>query len=146
MPIRVLLADDHDILRASLRRVLGAQPDFEIVAEASDGMEAVEQAKNCTPDIALLDIGMKKMNGIEAAGRISKECPHTAILMLTVYNSELYVTRAVKAGAHGYLLKESLDDAELTNAIRTVYNGGYAISPAVVNAFAAAIRRAEGSA
>ncbi len=131
MPISILLAEDHDILRESLRQMLESHKDLRVVAEAADGAKAVELAERLVPDVAVLDIGMKKLNGLEAAAHISLRCPHTAILMLTVYGGPQYVVRAVQAGARGYLLKESLEDEDLVCAIRTVHTGGRFFSPAV---------------
>jgi two-component system, NarL family, response regulator NreC len=134
MAITILLADDHDVVRESLRRMLEAHVEFSVVAEASDGKEAVDMAERQRPEVAVLDIGMKRMNGIEAAARISKCSPRTAILMLTVHNHPPYVTRAIVAGARGYLLKDSLDDEELTRAVIAVWNGGSYFSPSVASA------------
>ncbi len=123
MAITILLADDHDVVRESLRRMLEGHVEFSVIAEASDGVEAVAMAERRRPQVAVLDIGMKNMNGIEAASRISQCSPETAILMVTVHNNRRYVERAVKAGARGYLLKDALDDEELTRAVHTVLNG-----------------------
>ena len=146
MAITVLIADDHDILRESLRQMLDSHEDLRVVAEAGDGAEAVRLAELHRPDVAVLDIGMKGMNGLEAAARISSLCPQTAILMLTVYSYARYVTRAIKAGARGYFVKESLDGDELVNAIRTLRNGGCCFSREIAESAAAAIRRAGDSA
>ncbi|MBZ5582868.1 MAG: response regulator transcription factor [Acidobacteriia bacterium] len=134
MPIRILLADDHDILRETLRGMLASHSDFVVIGEAADGAQAVELAERSRPDVAVVDIGMKGMNGIEATVRILRRSPETAVLMLTVYKQESYVTRAVQAGARGYLLKESLEEEELVRAIRTVREGGRFFSAAVTKA------------
>jgi two-component system, NarL family, response regulator NreC len=131
MAITILLADDHEVMRESLRRMLEAHAEFTVIAEASDGLEAVAMAERQHPEVAILDIGMKNMNGVEAAARISRRSPQTAILMVTVHNHPPYVKRAVGAGARGYLLKDSLDDEELTQAVHAVRNGGSYFSPAV---------------
>jgi two-component system, NarL family, response regulator NreC len=134
MAITILLADDHDVVRESLRRMLEAHVEFSVVAEARDGQEAVAMAERQHPDVAVLDIGMKRMNGIEAAARISQCSPGTAILMLTVHDHSPYIKRAIVAGARGYLLKDSLDDQQLTRAVNAVRSGGRYFSPAVANA------------
>jgi two-component system, NarL family, response regulator NreC len=125
--------------------MLESHGDVQVVAEAADGAEAVELAERHSPDVAVLDIGMQKMNGLKAAARISVCSPRTAILMLTVYNDNYYAARAVKAGARGYLLKESLDGDELVRAIRTLQGGGYYFSPEVAEAALAVTRSAGGS-
>ncbi len=134
MPIRILLADDHDVLRETLRGMLASHSDFVVAGEAADGLQAVEAAERLHPDVAVVDIGMKGMNGIEATAHILRRSPETAVLMLTVYKQDYYVSRAVQAGARGYLLKESLEEEELVRAIRTVRDGGHFFSPAVVKA------------
>ncbi len=134
MAISILLADDHDYLRESLRHMLEAHAEFSVVGEASDGMQAVALAERQRPDVAVLDIGMKNMNGIEAAARILQSSPATAILMLTVHSHPRYVERAIHAGARGYLLKESLDDEELTKAVHAVRDGGNYFSPEIAKA------------
>src|SRR5439155_5935914 len=110
------------------------QPDFDIVAEASSGIEAVEAARQHRPDIAVVDVAMKELNGIEATAQILKQSPHTAVLILSMYSDERYVIRAVKAGARGYLLKNSAGD-ELVRAIHLVQRGMAFFSPAVAKVF-----------
>ncbi len=134
MAITILLADDHDVVRESLRLMLEAHVEFSVVAEASDGREAVALAERQHPDVAVLDIGMKKMNGIEAAARISQCSPQTGILMVTVHNHLPYVKRAISAGARGYLLKDSLEDEEFTRAVKAVSKGERYFSRAVAKA------------
>src|SRR5512139_942663 len=121
--IRVLLADDHILVRDALCYLLEAQGDIKIVATAADGVEAVEQARNVCPDIAVLDISMPRMDGIEAARRICELCSRTRIVMLTIYHTEEHVRRAVQAGASGFVLKDAAGQ-ELVTAVRTLYEGG----------------------
>src|SRR5439155_12410327 len=110
------------------------QPDFDIVAEASSGIEAVEAARQHRPDIAVVDVAMKELNGIEATAQILKHSPQTAVLILSMYSDERYVLRAVKAGARGYILKNSAGE-ELIQAIHTVQRGMAFFSPAVARIF-----------
>jgi len=128
--IRIILADDHAVMRRGLRLVLEAQGDFQVVGEASDGREAVVQAETLDPDIAVLDITMPNMNGIEAARQISSKLPRVSIVVLSMHADEGYVLRALKAGARGYLLKES-PEADFIQAIRTVSAGKAFFSPTV---------------
>ena len=134
MPVRILLADDHTLMRQGLRHILVEQPDFEIVAEASSGIEAVEAARQHKPDVAVVDVAMRELNGIEAAAQILKHSPHTAVLMLSMHSDERYVLRAVKAGARGYVLKNSAGD-DLIRAIQAVQKGVAYFSPAVARLF-----------
>src|SRR5579872_5242122 len=121
-PIRILLADDHTVMRRGLRLLLESQPGFIVVGEASDGRQAVEQAEASSPDVVVLDIAMPNLNGIEAAQRIVSQLPHTAIVVLSMHSDESYVLRALKAGAKGYLLKDSAE-GDLIEAIRAVSQG-----------------------
>ena len=130
MSIRILLADDHTILRKGLRLLLEREPDFRIIAEAANGRDAIEAVSRETPDVVLMDIAMPLMNGIEAAKRISQEHPKTAIIILSVHSDEAYVLRALKAGARGYLLKDSAE-SDLLQAVRSVASGKAYFSPAV---------------
>jgi two-component system response regulator NreC len=129
-PIRILLADDHTVMRRGLRLLLERQPEFSVVAEASDGRETVEQALATRPDVIVLDIAMPNLSGIEAAQRISAELPHTAIVILSMHSDEGYVLRALKAGARGYLLKDSAED-DLMKAIKAVNEGKAFFSPEI---------------
>jgi len=130
MSIRILLADDHAVMRTGLRLVLERQSDFEVVAEAADGREAVALASKLTPDVAVLDIGMPNLNGIEATRQIGAASPNIAVVILSMHSDEAYVLRALKAGARGYLLKESAE-SDLITAIRAVHSGKAFFSPAV---------------
>jgi DNA-binding NarL/FixJ family response regulator len=134
MPITILLADDHTLMRQGLRQILSNQADFQIVAEADSGVEAVEAARKFKPDVAIVDIAMHELNGIEATAQISRHEPGTAVLILSMYSDERYVLRAVRSGARGYVLKNSAGD-ELVQAIRTVHAGKPFFSPAVSQVF-----------
>lgn len=134
MGIRILLADDHAIMRQGLRQILAQHPDFDVVAEASSGLEAVESAQRFQPDVAIVDIAMSELNGIEATAQIAKRSPHTAVLILSMYSDERYVLRAVRAGARGYVVKNSAGD-ELVQAIQSVYRGKPFFSPEVSKIF-----------
>ena len=127
---RIILADDHAVMRRGLRLVLEEQKDFEVVGEANDGREAIALAESLKPDVAVLDITMPNMNGIEAARQIGAKQPGVAIVVLSMHSDEGYVLRALKAGARGYLLKES-PEADFIQAIRSVSQGKAFFSPAV---------------
>ncbi len=128
--IRILLADDHTIIRSGLRLLLEQQPDFKVVAEASDGREAVELVSKHHPGIAVLDIGMPQLNGIEATQQITSKEPQTHVVILSMHADESYVLRALKAGASGYILKNSAE-ADLIRAVRSVADGKSFFSPAI---------------
>src|SRR5437764_13632526 len=134
MSVRILIADDHTLMRQGLRRILEGPGDFEIVNESSSGIEAVEAARTLKPDVAIVDVGMKELNGIEATAQILKHSPHTAVLILSMYSDERYVLRAVKAGARGYMLKNSAKE-ELIEAILMIQQGMAFFSPAVAQLF-----------
>jgi two-component system response regulator NreC len=128
--IRVILADDHSVMRHGLRLILEQQEDFQVLGEANDGREAVSLAEALHPDVAVLDITMPNLNGIEAARQISDKQPNVAIVVLSMHADEGYVLRALKAGARGYLLKES-PEGDFVAAIRSVSEGKAFFSPAV---------------
>ena len=134
MPIRVELADDHTLVRQGLRRILEDHPEFLVVAEAASGLEAVELARQHEPDVAVVDIGMTELNGIEATAQILRHSPRTAVLILSMHSNERYVIRAIKAGARGYLLKDAVEE-ELIQAIQLVQRGKSFFSPAVARIF-----------
>lgn len=120
--IRVLLADDHAVLRSGLKLLLGAQPDIEVVGEASDGEEAVRKSAELNPDVLLLDITMPNLGGIDALRMIKEKMPSISILILTMHEGEGYIVEALKAGASGYIPKKAAD-TELINAIKAVHGG-----------------------
>jgi DNA-binding NarL/FixJ family response regulator len=128
--IGVLLADDHTLIRAGLRMVVDAQPDLAVVGEADNGRDAVSMAEALKPDVVVMDIGMPSLNGIEAARQIRETLPGTQIVMLSMHSDEGYVLRALKAGAKGYLLKDSAE-ADLARAIHAAAAGKSFFSPAV---------------
>jgi DNA-binding NarL/FixJ family response regulator len=128
--ITVLLADDHAMVRDGLRYILEAAGDIQVVAQASNGKEAVAAARNNCPDIAVIDISMPVMDGIEATKQILKVCSHTRIVTLSMYHTGEYVQRALRAGASGYVLKDSAGN-ELVEAVRSLYAGGRYFSPQV---------------
>lgn len=129
-PIRILLADDHNVMRRGLRLLLQSQPGFIVVGEAADGHQAVDQAMALKPDVVVLDIAMPHLNGAEAANRIHEQLPNTAIVILSMHSDESYVLRALKAGAKGYLVKDSAE-SDLIGAIKAVSEGKAFFSPEV---------------
>ena len=128
--LRIVIGDDHTLLRQGLRKILEERIDWEIVAEAGDGREAVQHALSMQPDVLVLDIGMPLLNGIEVTRQVVRRLPHTRVLILSMHAEEAYVVRALKAGAHGYLLKDSAAK-ELIRAIAAVGSGKSFFSPAV---------------
>ena len=129
-PIRILLADDHTVVRKGLRLLIENEPDLVVVAEAANGREAVDLAAEHQPAVAVVDVAMPILNGIEAARRISARAPAPAIVFLSMHSDEGYVLRALKAGGRGYLLKDSAEH-DLIEAIRTVSRGKTFFSPAI---------------
>ena len=128
--IRILLADDHALLREGIRALLSRESDLEVVGEAADGHEAIARCRALHPDVVLMDIAMPGLGGLEAALEIRKESPDTKILVLTQYEDREYVTRFLKVGAAGYVLKKAAG-AELASAIRSVFKGGLVLDPQV---------------
>jgi two-component system, NarL family, response regulator NreC len=130
--IRVLLADDHAMVRSGLRLLLERQPDLEIVGEAADGREAVEWLEHAPADVAVIDVAMPGLNGIEAAAQMTRKHPGIGVVMLSMHSDETYVLRCLRAGARAYVLKESAE-GELIAAIRAVRAGRSFFSPKVRN-------------
>jgi len=128
--LRILLADDHTVVRQGLRKVLEERPEWQVVAEAGDGRTAVLLAEQHKPDVAVVDVAMPLLNGIEATRQITKRAPQTKVLVLSMYSDEAYVTQMLKAGAKGYLLKDSAD-VDLLEAVQAVSQGKSFFSPAV---------------
>ena len=130
--IRILLADDHTLVRQGLRKLLEERPDWEVIAEAGDGREAVRLAEQLKPDVAILDVAMPLLNGIEATRQITKRVPGTHVLVLSMHADEAYVTQILQAGATGYLLKDSAD-VDLLKAVGEAAHGRSFFSPAIAS-------------
>ena len=128
--IRILLADDHTVIRSGLKLLLERQADFVVVGEAEDGRKAIQLAESLQPDVIVMDVAMPNLNGIEATRQITTALPKVAVVVLSMHSDESYVMRALKAGAKGYLLKDSAE-ADLIQAIRTVVTGKSYFSAAV---------------
>jgi len=128
--IRILLADDHTIIRSGLKLLLEQQPDFKVIAEASNGNQAVELVTQLHPQVAVLDIGMPQLNGIEATRQIVSREEHCAVVILSMHSDEGYVLRALKSGARAYILKNAAE-ADLIRAVRAVSEGKSFFSPAI---------------
>jgi DNA-binding NarL/FixJ family response regulator len=131
--IRILLADDHAVVRQGFKMILGAQSDMEIVGEAGNGREATELAEELRPDIVVMDVAMPELNGIEATRRLAASVPHTRVIALSMHKDSVYVREILRAGARGYLLKDS-PAGDLVSAVRSVAFGQSYLSPAVSNA------------
>jgi DNA-binding NarL/FixJ family response regulator len=129
-PIRILLADDHTVVRKGLRLLLENSPGFQVVADAADGREAVALAAEHSPDVVVMDVAMPILNGIEAARQIVAKQPQTAVVFLSMHSDEGYVLKALKAGARAYLLKDSAEH-DLTDAVKAVSEGKAFFSPAI---------------
>ena len=128
--IRILMADDHPVVRAGIRGMLETQPDFEVIAEAENGQEAVASASKLKPDVILMDLRMPQMEGVEAIGKIKESQPEIHILVLTTYDTDADIVRAVEAGATGYLLKDAPRE-ELFRAVRATARGEAVLAPIV---------------
>ena len=128
--IRVLLAEDHTIVRQGIAALLAVENDMEVVGEASSGLEAIELAKKLGPDVILMDIGMRQLNGLEATREIKRLYPSMKILVLTMYDNEEWIFQILKAGASGYLIKDSAM-TDLSSALRAVYQGDSYLSPSI---------------
>jgi DNA-binding NarL/FixJ family response regulator len=129
-PVRILLADDHTLVRKGLRLLLETNPSFQVVAEAANGREAVALAEEHKPDAVVMDVAMPILNGIEAARQICNKLPQTAVVFLSMHSDEGYVLKALKSGARGYLLKDSAEQ-DLINAVKAVSEGKAFFSPAI---------------
>ncbi len=138
-PIRVLVADDHAIVRTGIRHVLEGEPGFTVVAEAATGAEALALAGELRPDVAVLDISMPGVSGLQVAAELRRCAPETRVLILSMHDNTEYVLESVRAGAHGYLLKDTAA-LELRGAIRAVQGGESYFSPPIASRLSAAVR------
>ena len=129
-PIKILLADDHGIVRSGIRMLLESQPDFEVVGEAEDGWEAIQLTERLLPDVVVMDIAMPRLGGLDALCEIRKRTPSVRVLILSIYDREEFFFRAIKAGGSGYILKEG-DPEELLMAIRSANRGDIFLAPSV---------------
>lgn len=142
--IRVLLADDHSIVRAGLRRLVEDAGDMAVVAEASDGREAINKVQESLPDVAVIDLSMPGMDGLEVVGRLRSRHPKLPVLILTMHEEEQYVIRAIGVGAKGYVTKRSAAE-QLLKAIRKVHAGGHFLSESASEALAARMAKGAGA-
>jgi two-component system, NarL family, response regulator NreC len=131
--IRILLVDDHAVVRQGFKMILAEQPDMEIIGEAGNGREALALAESLKPDIVVMDVAMPELNGIEATRRLGESVPHARVVALSMHKDSVYVREILRAGARGYLLKDSVA-ADLVSAVRSVARGEGYISPQVSNA------------
>lgn len=138
--IRILLADDHRLVRQGFHLILASQPDLEIVGEASNGNEAIQLAEKLKPDVVVMDVAMPELNGIEATRRLAASLPRCKVLALSMHKDSVYVREILKAGARGYLLKDSAD-GDLLAAVRSVARGDGYLSPGVSDAVLSDYRR-----
>jgi two-component system, NarL family, response regulator NreC len=138
MSIRILIVDDHGVLRAGLKALLSAEPDFEVVQDASNGTDALRLAADLNPDVVLLDMSMPGPNGIEVTRQLKKTLPEIRILILTVHEDEVMLQEAIQAGASGYILKRAVE-SELIDAIQAVWRGDLYVHPAMTRALFKAI-------
>jgi DNA-binding NarL/FixJ family response regulator len=130
MPIRILIADDHQLLREGIRNFLSLEPDFEIIGEAANGEEAIARTIELRPDVLLLDINMPKASGIEVASRLKESCPEVRILALTIHDDQNYMMNMIQSGAAGYLLKD-VEPSMMVQAVRRVYAGESYVEPSL---------------
>jgi DNA-binding NarL/FixJ family response regulator len=141
-PIRIMTVDDHPIYRGGLASLIGAYPDLQLVAEATNGREAIETFRQHRPDVTLMDLSMPVMTGVEAIGAIVTEFPEARVIALTTWDGDADINRALEAGARGYLLKDVVSE-EVANAIRQVHGGGRVIPPGIAQRMAAFSPRIE---
>ena len=139
-PIKILLADDHTIVRQGLKMILSAQTDFKVIGEAANGREAVDLAQKLHPDVVLMDVAMPELNGIEATRRMVAANSRLKVLVLSMHKEAVYVREILRAGARGYILKDAID-TELVSAVRSVAKGDGYISPAVSGALLSDYRK-----
>lgn len=139
-PIKILVADDHAVVRQGFRRILEAQQDLQVVGEAANGREAIRLAQELRPDLVLLDVSMPELNGVEATRRLKESSQYVKVLVLSMHKDHVYVREALRAGALGYLLKDCSED-ELVGAVRTVAGGEAYLSPQVSGAVLADYRK-----
>lgn len=131
--IRILLVDDHSVVRQGFKMILAAQPDMDVVGEAANGREAIDVAQQLRPDVVVMDVAMPELNGIEATRRLAAVAPQTRVLALSMHKDSTYVREILRAGARGYLLKDSID-ADLLAAVRAISRGEGYLCPAVSDA------------
>lgn len=142
--MRIVLADDHHLVRAGIRGLLEDLPGVDVVGEAGDGREALDLIETTRPDVALLDITMPGLNGLEVAARVARDVPHTKVLLLSMHADEAYVAQALRAGVAGYLLKDAADD-ELAIALRAVASGDVYLSPRISKTLVERLARGGGT-
>ncbi len=130
MPIRILIADDYQLLRQGIRNFLALEPDFDIIGEAVDGEDAVAKTQALLPDVLLLDINMPKLTGIEVAGKLKQLCPTVRVMALTIHDDENYMMKMIQSGAAGYLLKD-VEPSVMVQAIRRIYAGESFVEPSL---------------
>ncbi len=128
--LRIFIADDHQIVREGLKTLINAQPDMEVIGEAGDGRAAWQRVKQLLPDVAVMDVSMPDMNGVQATERLQQDCPQVKVLALTIYQDASYLRQLLSAGAAGYVLKRAVME-ELVHAVRTVAGGGSYLDPAL---------------
>ncbi len=129
-PLRIFLADDHAVVREGLKALINAQPGMEVSGEAGDGRSACQQVQHLQPDVAVMDVSMPELNGVQATQQLKQACPHVKVLALTVHEDKGYLRQLLEAGASGYVLKRAAAE-ELIHAIRTVAAGGVYLDPAL---------------
>jgi len=140
MPIKVLLADDHGLVREGLKKLIEEESDIRVVGEASDGFEVLEMAAELKPDVILMDINMPVTDGVEATREVLRRLPDTRVIVVTMHNEDSHAVRAIQAGARGYLLKNS-KSSEIVAAIRAVYRGASLVDPMMMTKVLAEFRR-----